>query len=119
MIGQGPRPHAGRINGGAKGWFWFMLLAGLTAGITGLIMDFPNFGQSRSTMQAAHVIHVSVAVLFITGSLGHIYLGTIGAQGTFQGMWSGLVSAQWAKQHQDLWYAEKMKEKPAASAATA
>ena len=69
-------------------------------------MDFPEFGQLRSTMQVAHVIHASMAVIFITGSLGHIYIGSIGAQGTFESMWSGKVSVQWAKQHNDLWYAE-------------
>ena len=106
MIGKGPRPHAERINGGSKGWFWFTVLAGLTVGITGLILDFPEFGQLRGTMQVAHVIHASMAVIFITGSLGHIYIGSIGAQGTFESMWSGKVSAQWAKQHNDLWYAE-------------
>jgi formate dehydrogenase subunit gamma len=115
MIGKGPRPHAEKINGGSKAWFWFTVLAGLTVGITGLILDFPEFGQSRWMMQVAHVIHASMAVVFITGSLGHIYLGSIGAQGTFESMWSGKVSAQWAKQHNDLWYAELTKADSAES----
>ena len=62
-------------------------------------------------IQVAHVIHASIAVVFITGSLGHIYLGSIGAEGTFESMWNGKVSAQWAQQHNDLWYAESMKAK--------
>ena len=53
LIGKGPRPHAERINGGSKGWFWFTALAGLTVGISGLIMDFPEFGQSRWMMQVS------------------------------------------------------------------
>jgi len=115
MIGKGPRPHAERINGGSKAWFWFTVLAGLTVGITGLILDFPQFGQSRWIMQIAHVVHASMAVVFISGSLGHIYLGSICAEGTFESMWSGKVSAQWAKQHNDLWYAELMKTTSAKS----
>lgn len=111
MIGKGPRPHAGKVNGGEKAWFWIMVLVGLTVGITGLILDFPNFGQSRLTMQIAHVIHASMAILFIAASFGHIYIGTIGAEGTFEGMWSGYVDASWAKQHQDLWYEKKVGEK--------
>jgi formate dehydrogenase subunit gamma len=111
MVGKGPRPHAEKINGGEKAWFWFMVFAGLTVGITGLIMDFPNFGQNRLTMQISNIIHASVAVLFIAASLGHIYIGTIGAEGTFEGMWSGYVDESWAKQHQDLWYEEKMGDK--------
>ena len=115
LIGKGPRPHAERINGGSKGWFWFTALAGLTVGISGLMMDFPEFGQSRWMMQVTHVIHASMAVIFITGSLGHIYIGSIGAQGTFESMWSGKVSVQWAKQHNDLWYAELVEAKSAQS----
>lgn len=109
MIGHGPRPHAEKINGGAKGWFWAAVLAGLTVGVTGVIMDFPNLGASRWVMQVVNIIHATVAILFVAGSFGHIYIGTIGAQGTFEGMWTGRVSAQWAKQHQDLWYADQVK----------
>lgn len=115
MIGKGPRPHAGRINGGSKAWFWFTVLAGLIVGTTGLLMDFPEFGLSRGMFQVVHIIHAVIAVIFMTGSLGHIYLGSIGAEGTFESMWSGKVSAQWAEQHNDLWYAESMKAKPAES----
>lgn len=112
MIGDGPRPHAEKINAGAKAWFWIAVLAGLTVGITGAIMNLPNLGATRGTMQVANIIHAAVAILFVAASFGHIYIGTIGAQGTFEGMWTGRVSAQWAKQHQDLWYAEKIKAVP-------
>jgi formate dehydrogenase subunit gamma len=108
MFGSGPRPHVGRVNGGEKGWFWLVFLFGLTSGITGLIMDFPLFGQTRLTMQIAHVVHATVGILFLTASFGHIYIGTIGAEGTFEGMWTGSVDAVWAEQHNDLWWAEKM-----------
>ncbi|MFZ0485030.1 MAG: formate dehydrogenase subunit gamma [Desulfobacterales bacterium] len=111
VIGKGPRPHAGKINGGEKAWFWVMVFAGLTVGITGLLLDFPNFGQSRLTMQISHVIHASLAILFIAASFAHIYIGTIGAEGTFEGMWSGYVDESWAKQHQDLWFEEKIGDK--------
>jgi formate dehydrogenase subunit gamma len=107
MVGKGPRPHAEKINGGEKAWFWIMVVAGLGIGATGLILDFPTFGQSRLLMQVAHVIHAALAVLFIAASLGHIYIGTIGAEGTFEAMWRGRVSTAWAKQHADLWHAEK------------
>jgi formate dehydrogenase subunit gamma len=104
-----PHPHAGRINAGEKAWFWIMVTVGLGVGITGLIMDFPNFGQTRGIMQIANIIHASLATLFIAASFGHIYIGTIGAEGTFEGMWTGHVSTEWAKQHTDLWH-EKIKK---------
>jgi formate dehydrogenase subunit gamma len=112
MVGKGPRPHAGKVNGGEKAWFWVMLFAVLGVGITGVVMDFPNLGYSRSTFQVLHVVHVAVAMLFLAASFGHIYIGTIGAEGTFEGMWRGTVSDAWAKQHADLWYAEKTGDTP-------
>ncbi len=110
MIG-GPRPHSEKINGGEKAWFWLMVLAGTAVGITGVILDFPIWGQSRQTMQISQVIHAAVAVLFVAASFGHIYVGTIGVEGTFKAMWRGWVDAVWAKEHADLWYKKKMAER--------
>jgi formate dehydrogenase subunit gamma len=111
MIGKGPRPHAGRVNGGEKGWFWLVILFGIAVGISGITLDFPIWGQTRFAMQLSHVIHVTFAVLFVSASFGHVYVGTIGVEGVFEGMWTGYVDAVWAHQHNDLWYAEKMREK--------
>jgi formate dehydrogenase subunit gamma len=108
LIGSGPRPHTGKINGGEKVWFWLMVLFGTGVGITGVLLDFPLWEQTRFTMQVSHVIHATVAVLFIAASFGHIYMGTVGAEGAFEGMWKGVVDEVWAKQHADLWYEEKM-----------
>jgi formate dehydrogenase subunit gamma len=111
MIGRGPRPHSGKMNGGEKGWFWLVFLFGTAVGITGILLDFPIWGQTRFTMQVSHVIHAIVAVLFVTVSFGHIYMGTLGVEGVFEGMWNGSVDAVWAEQNHDLWYEEKMREK--------
>ncbi len=108
MIGKGPRPHAGKINGGEKAWFWVMTLSGIAMGVTGILLDFPLLvDQGRTILQTAHAIHAIVAIFFIAASFGHIYIGTIGAEGTFEGMWRGTVDESWARQHQDLWYEEK------------
>ncbi len=111
MIGRGPRPHSEKINGGEKGWFWLVVIFGIGVGVTGVLLDFPVWGQSRFTLQLAHVIHVAAAVLFVAASFGHIYTGTVGAEGTFESMWTGSVDAAWAAQHADLWYREKLREK--------
>jgi formate dehydrogenase subunit gamma len=111
FLGHEPRPHTGRVNAGQKGWFWLVVLFGVAVGITGVLLDFPIWGQSRLTMQTAHMIHVVAAILFIAASLGHIYMGTVGVEGTFEGMWTGSVDTAWARQHYDLWYEEKMREK--------
>ncbi|HEY5998387.1 MAG TPA: formate dehydrogenase subunit gamma [bacterium] len=109
MFGRGPRPHAGKINGGEKGWFWLVAICGAAVGVTGVLLDFPVWGQTRFVMQFAHVVHVAFAVIFVTASFGHIYMGTLGAEGTFEGMWRGTVDSVWAKQHQDLWYEEQVR----------
>jgi len=113
MIGHGPRPHAGKVNAGEKGWFWLVVIFGISVGITGVLLDFPIWGQTRFTMQISHIIHATVAVLFVTCSFGHIYVGTIGIEGVFEAMWAGSVDAVWAQQHADLWYQEKMREREA------
>ena len=113
MIGHRRRPHAEKVNGGEKGWFWLVVVFGIGVGITGVLLDFPIWGQTRFTMQLSHVIHVMVAVLFVTVSFGHIYVGTIGIEGVFEAMWTGTVDAVWAQQHADLWYQEKIREKEA------
>jgi formate dehydrogenase subunit gamma len=121
LLGKGPRPHTGKVNGGEKGWFWLMAIFGIAAGVTGVLLDFPIWGQTRFTMQISHAIHAVVAVLFITVSFGHIYMGSLGVEGVFEGMWTGYVDEVWAKQHSDLWYEEKMREKgekPASVAGT-
>jgi len=96
----------GRFNGGEKVWFWIVTTMGLAVGITGLILDFPNFDQVRSTMQNANLIHGSLSVIWIAVAFGHIYIGTIGSEGSLDGMLSGEVDENWAKQHHDLWYEE-------------
>ena len=106
MLGSGPRPHTGKVNAGEKAWFWLMILLGTTVGITGVILDFPIWGLDRFTMQVSHIIHATAAVFFVTASFGHMYMGTLGSEGAFEGMWSGKVDKVWAKQHADLWYDE-------------
>ena len=111
MIGSGPRPHTGKVNAGEKGWFWLIFVFGIAVGITGVLLDFPIWGQTRFTMQVSHVIHATVAILFVSVLFGHIYMGTLGVEGVFEAMWTGFVDVVWAQQYHDLWYEEKMTEK--------
>lgn len=96
----------GRFNGGEKVWFWIVTTIGLAVGITGLILDFPNFDQVRNTMQNANLIHGSLSIIWIAVAFGHIYIGTLGSEGSLDGMLTGEVDESWAKQHHDLWYEE-------------
>ncbi len=106
MFGKEEVP-SGRFNGGEKAWFWGgMVLLGTVVSVTGLILDFPNWNQGRELMQQANVIHAIAAVLFIAGSFGHIYLGTIGMDGAYRGMRDGYVDETWAREHHSLWHDE-------------
>ena len=112
----GERSHIGMINGGEKAWFWLVFSFGIAVGVTGTLLDFPLWGQNRFTMQLSHVVHATVAILFVAASLGHIYMGTVGVEGAFRAMWTGYVDAAWAEQNHDLWYEEilrKQGKKPA------
>jgi formate dehydrogenase subunit gamma len=83
-----------------------MVLLGIVMSVTGLILDFPNWNQTREAMQIANVIHVSAAVLFIAFSFLHIYVGTIGMVGAYRAMRDGYVDEAWAKEHHEVWYQE-------------
>jgi formate dehydrogenase subunit gamma len=103
----GSHVPSGRFNAGEKSWFWFGVVAmGIIVSATGLILLFPNFEQTRGTMQEAWTWHAVAALVFMAASLGHIYLGTIGVEGAYQAMRSGSVDEVWAKEHHELWYNE-------------
>ena len=98
---------SGRFNAAEKGWFWGgVALLGLIVSASGLVLDFPNFDQTRNTMQIANIVHGVGALLFVLASFGHIYMGTIGTEGAYQAMKTGMVDETWAKEHHQLWYEE-------------
>ncbi len=104
---SGNHVPSGRFNGGEKVWFWLgVVVLGLTVGISGLIMLFPNWNTAREVMAEANLVHATVAVIFIAIALGHIYIGTIGTEGAYKAMREGYVDETWAKEHHALWYDE-------------
>lgn len=103
---RGRHASAGFFNVGEKLWFWLASVAGILISLTGVILDFPGFGQSRELMQLSEIIHAGIAMIFIAVSFGHIYIGTLGMEGAIDAMAKGDVDANWAKQHHDKWYAE-------------
>jgi formate dehydrogenase subunit gamma len=57
-------------------------------------------------MQISHVLHSTGAILFMLGSLGHIYMGTLGMAGAYDAMRTGYVDEEWAREHHEYWYNE-------------
>jgi len=109
----GHHPSSEKYNAGQKAWFWVAILGGLVLVGSGLVLDFANYGQGRMVMQDAHVIHSISSLVVIAFFFVHLYLATIGVEGSFDAMVSGNVPEEFAKQHHDLWYQEvKGKSQP-------
>ena len=96
-------PPADRFNAGQKMVYWLQILAGGALAVTGYLLMFPFYGTDIANMQLAEIIHGITAVVFIALMLGHIYIGTLGMEGAFEGMWDGTVDVNWAKEHHSLW----------------
>ena len=102
---KGHEYPSGRFNAGEKLVFWFVLVLFSTILIvTGLVLVFPNFDQTRSAMQTANVIHMLAAYFAIALALVHVYLGTIGMRDAYKAMRYGYVDESWAKHHHLRWY---------------
>ena len=101
----GEHVPSGRFNFGEKTWFWIgVTILGLTVVGSGLVLDFPNFGQTRATMQLSTLIHAAAAIIMLVLSFGHIYMGTIGVHGAYDSMKTGYVDETWAREHHEQWY---------------
>jgi formate dehydrogenase subunit gamma len=96
-------PPADRFNAGQKLIYWIVVLGGGAVAASGYLLMFPFYATDIAGMQAAQMVHGTVAVLFVAAMLAHIYIGTIGMEGAFEAMGVGTVDLNWAKQHHSLW----------------
>jgi formate dehydrogenase subunit gamma len=102
---SGEHVPSGRFNFGEKTWFWIgVTFLGLTVAASGLVLNFPNFGQTRANMQLFSLIHAIAALVMLALAFGHIYMGTIGAKGAYASMKTGYVDETWAREHHEQWY---------------
>ena len=96
-----------RFNAGEKLVFWGgVFFLGIVVVASGLVLDklLPGLVYVRETMQIAHMVHAAATVLMMAMFIGHIYIGTIGMQGAYQGMKTGYVDETWAREHHEYWY---------------
>ncbi len=114
---MGKHASAQCYNAGEKAWFWLVMIGGVVVIVSGFILDFPIFEQGRQTMALFHVIHTIAAASILAASFGHIYMGTIAMEGTFEVMATGYCDENWAKEHHDLWYKNKLAEQQAGRSA--
>lgn len=102
----GGHASSGHYNFGEKSWFWLVILVGLVMSVTGLLLEFPWLVEDFRFHQSATILHALGAIALIAVSFGHIYLGTVGMEGSIDSMLRGEVDENWAKEHHDLWYEE-------------
>src|SRR5258706_3807109 len=115
VMAKGKHVPSGKFNGGEKVWFWGgVVVLSIIVIWSGLNLLLPNFGPDRAVMQDAWIVHAVAALLYIAISFGHMYLGTIGLEGSYQAMRSGHVDETWAKEHHEYWFHEvKLAERSA------
>jgi formate dehydrogenase subunit gamma len=122
MLGDKEVPSH-RFNAGEKGMFWWgVTIPGLFVVASGLVLDrlVPGLGELRGEMQIAHLVHATMTVLMMAILMGHIYMGTLGVKGAYDGMRTGYVDESWAREHHELWYDDiKAGRIPAQRSATA
>ena len=113
MLSKHSHPPAGRMNAGEKLWFWFVATVGVLVCLSGYVLVAPIYGWElpfvdglRPEMRGANIVHAGLAIGWAAVALGHVYIGTAGTEGAFEGMATGYVSAEWAEQHHDRWFAE-------------
>jgi len=103
-------PPAYRFNAGQKAVYWVQVLGGGAMVASGYLLMFPFYATDIAGMQVAEIVHGIVAMLFVAIMLAHIYIGTIGMEGAFEGMWDGTVDVNWAKEHHSLWLEQEARK---------
>ena len=92
-------PPAGKFNAAQKALFWFTVGGGALVAVSGYLLMFPFTVTDIAGQQWAHMVHGLMAMVMIAAILGHIYIGTLGMEGAFEGMSTGRVDYNWAKEH--------------------
>ncbi len=102
----GGHVSSSQFNFGEKTWFWMVVLVGILMSVTGILLLFPWLVEDLRWLQLSTILHAGGAILLISVLFGHIYVGTVGMEGSLDSMLKGQVDENWAKTHHDLWYEE-------------
>ncbi|MDH3230417.1 MAG: formate dehydrogenase subunit gamma, partial [Alphaproteobacteria bacterium] len=133
MFTKNTHPPAKKFNAGQKLLFWVVILGGLSMSLSGISLMFPftfaMFGKTFAAlnvfglglpadlsvveeMQLSQLWHALVSLVMIAIVIAHIYIGTLGMEGAFDAMGSGMVDENWAREHHGMWVAEIKGEAP-------
>jgi formate dehydrogenase subunit gamma len=134
LFTKGVHPPSRKFNAGQKMIFWAVILLGASVSLSGVSLLFPFelpvfaktfvilnslgaeavWGAPLATdltplqeMQYAQIWHSIVALAMIVIVIAHIYIGSLGMEGAFDAMGSGMVDRNWAEEHHGLWVEEE------------
>ncbi len=132
LFGKGHAP-AGKFNAGQKMIFWVVIWSGLLISISGWALMNPFtvemfgsvfgiinsvFGTEYATnlapiqeQQYQSLLHSIMSAVMVAVIIAHIYIGTIGMEGSLEAMTTGDVDTNWAKEHHNLWVEEEEAKK--------
>jgi len=132
LFTSGSHPPSKKFNAGQKIIFWLVILTGITLSSSGIQLLFPFelalWGKTFEVLNAlgaglptdvtpmmeqqlSQVWHAALGIFAIVVIVAHIYIGSIGMEGAFAAMGSGKVDLNWAREHHNIWVAEKLGEK--------
>lgn len=106
-------PAQGFYNAGQKLFAQLSVLAGILLVVTGVIMYISTMVLDNTALVAwSRTVHYLLAGLALAGLLVHIYMAAISREErpALKSMFTGLVSADYARHHHELWYQELNKE---------
>jgi len=127
LFSKHSHPPSKKFNAGQKLIFWVVVLGGVSVSLTGIALMFPfEFAMFAPTFEVLNALgfqlptdlspiqeqqlsqlwHTIVALFMIVVIIAHIYIGTIGMEGAFDAMGSGMVDENWAREHHSVWVAE-------------
>ena len=127
LFAKGVHPPARKFNAGQKILFWLVALGGISLSLSGIALMWPfdvslfaptfkvlnifGFGlpadlTAMQEVQLSQMWHAIMSLILIALTIAHIYLGTVGMEGAFDAMGTGMVDENWAREHHSLWAAE-------------
>jgi formate dehydrogenase subunit gamma len=104
-------PPQDAYNAGQKAYMYIVILGTLGIMASGVVMTF-NTIFPPILKQIAQPIHWVSVFAIVAGLMIHVYMGAVFPEEkeAFFSMFSGKVSAWYARAHHEKWYNEKLKE---------
>ena len=104
-------PPQDAYNAGQKGYMYVVILGTIGIMLSGIVMTF-NTVFPPILKQIAQPIHWVSVFAIVAGLMIHVYMGAVFPEEkeAFFSMFSGKVSAWYARAHHEKWYNEKLKE---------